>query len=191
MQKSPHNFAVVVDKVITTEKKINVEYVGRLEEGYILEDVAINPQYIKITGPESIVALVDKAVITVNLANNKKDIEDSFHVKLIGNGVELSGLDITKNIELADVKIKVYAQKTVDVNIKANNAKRNLVYKTEQIKIKGSPDVLENLKSISTKPFDASYYTSGKQFEVELELPKDVELISSDDNKITITVSEK
>ncbi len=191
LQKNPHNFAVVVDKVITIEKKINVEYVGSLQEGYILENVEVSPQQIKITGPESIVGLVDKAVITVNLANNKKDIEDSFHVKLVGNGIELSGLDITRNIELADVKIKVYAQKSVDVNVKANNTDASLSYVAEQVKIKGSPDVLENLKSISTKPFDASHYAQGSEFEVELDLPDDVELISSDDNKITVTVSNK
>lgn len=188
LQKQPYNYEIKVDKVVTVEKKINVDIKGSLKEGYICDTVTKSPEYIKLTGPESYVKKVDNAVITVDLSHNSDDIKGSYKVRLYDGDQEVINEKITKNIEYADVLIKVLMEKSVKVVPDAKNVPENMSFTVSDIKIKGKEAVLTDIFDVSTQSFDASGLKNGDTVKVKLIIPEGAEISGDENAEVTVTV---
>lgn len=190
MQKKPYNYEIKVDEVTTLEKKISVEFKGSLKQGYVTDTVTKTPEFIKLTGPESYLKKVDKAVIFVDLANNLDDIKGSYKIKLYDGNEEITNLKITKNIEYADVLVKVYLEKDVKVIPNATSLPQGLSFASDTVKLKAKGNILEEFSQVTTERFDASTLNKGDKIRVKLVIPEGVQIVDEEKNNgiITLTV---
>lgn len=191
LQKQPYDYEIKVDRVVTVEKKINVEVKGELKDGFYTDTITISPEYIKLTGPESYVKKVDNAVINVVLSHNSNDVKGSYKVKLYDGDTEITDGKITKNIEYADVLVKIVMKKSVKVVPDVKNAPENLSFQVSDIVIKGKESVLNEITSVETEPVNASDLKKGDTVKAKLILPEGTQCDANDDGYVTLTVQEE
>lgn len=66
---SPVSFQVVVDTIITKEIPISVQMQGKAPSGYLYEEPVITQETVTVTGPESVVSQIKKAVAVITEAD--------------------------------------------------------------------------------------------------------------------------
>ncbi len=62
---SPVSFQVVVDTIMTKEIPIAVQMQGKAPSGYLYEEPVIGKEHVTVTGPESVVSRIKKAVAVI------------------------------------------------------------------------------------------------------------------------------
>ena len=189
----PNYCTVIVDRVVTEERKINVITEGKVKDGYIVDDIVINPDTVKLTGPQSIINNVKNCNITVDLTGSSEDIKGLYKIKLYDErGQEITDASISKNIEYTDVYCSVSATKDIrvlpsmDGEVNSNNEKITAVCTPEYITVKGKTTVLNEITEIFTEPIDVSYVYETTETEQNLRLPDG--LFFADENDKTVKI---
>lgn len=62
---SPVSFQVVVDTIMTKEIPIAVQLEGKAPSGYLYEEPVVDQEHVTVTGPESVVSRIKKAVAII------------------------------------------------------------------------------------------------------------------------------
>lgn len=200
MSKNPYKLSMTVDNVVTVEKKIEIETSGKPADGYIAESVEYNPLKIRLTGAESAVKNVDKALITVDLTGAKDTIVGRYKVKLFDKkGNELEDEDISKNITYTELTYKIYKTQKVDIN-PVLSSDTNMYGKVGIKKIKpasvtamGDKRIIMKIDGINTEEIDVRHVKDGDVLTVKLEDISDDVRFEGDISEVEITfeVEEK
>lgn len=178
MQKSPYNISITVDEVATQECSITIETSGSVKSGYVVDDSAFTPDAVKLTGPQTLLAKVDRASVTVDLTDKDNDINGLYKIKLYrSDGEELTDDRISKNVDYAEVKFVILQSKTIKIKpvfsqsatsdgkpIQASTVSPDLVT------VKGRGEQLKDLTEIKTQVIDVSHISEGGEATVMLDL---------------------
>ena len=105
---------------IETEKtktlQLRTETTGTVREGYIVGDITAEQNLIAISGPESVVSQVKRAVATVDVSGFTNNIGTDAEIRLYDENDEIISSDtIIKNISKVRVTVEILAVKTVDI----------------------------------------------------------------------------
>ena len=202
LQDTPYNVKILdwevrellfkIDKLISKDISINVETIGEVEEGHILEDINREPQNITIKGPRSWVNEVSEARAVVDLTDRTSSTNESVPVQLLnGKGEEVRGVE--KDPGIVELSIDISKTKTLPIELDTiNELPENINIKDIQIypkdiKVKAS-EGLEELELIKTKAIDINNLIGKTSMEVELALPDGVKLVDPK-QKISISYS--
>lgn len=110
-----------VENKKTRQLAIEVEKTGKLPEGYVTGRVDTETNTMSITGPESSVGLVQRAVVDVSLDDVTSNVEIEAAIRLLdAEGNEVVSSDIRKSIE--SVKVTVPILETKKVAVKASSS---------------------------------------------------------------------
>lgn len=105
-----------VENKKTRQLAIEVEKTGKLPEGYVTGKVDTETNTMSITGPESSVGLVQRAVVDVSLDDVTSNVEIEATIRLLdAEGNEVVSSDIRKSIESVKVTVPVLETKKVTV----------------------------------------------------------------------------
>lgn len=187
----PKEVLFTFDKLITKDKQVTIKTIGKLEAGYILGNLETKFQTVLLKGPRSWVNEVSEVVTTVNLENRKEDGKVSAPIKLLDDqGNDVRGVEM----EPSSIDIQVPILRTIKVPIElqiANQLPENyeiteVTINPSNIDVKGSSDILK-LITIQTKTVDINSLREDTEMEVELNLPKGVELLNPNE-KVTVTL---
>lgn len=187
----PKEVLFTFDKLITKDKQVTIKTIGKLDPGYILGNLETKSQTVLLKGPRSWVNEVSEIVTTVNLENRKEDGKVSAPIKLLDDqGNDVRGVEM----EPSFIDIQVPILRTIKVPIElqiANQLPENyeiteVSINPSNIDIKGSSDILK-LITIQTKAVDINSLIEDTEMEVELNLPKGVELLNPNE-KVTVTL---
>lgn len=186
----PKEILFKIDKVISKEVNVNIQTLGEIPEGYILEEVNKNIQNISIKGPRSLVNEVSEARALVDLTDRTSSGTSSLPVQLLNDEEEEVG-GLEKDPGIVDVEINISKTMSLDIELETiNELPENInisdiqIYPTS-VKVKGSGD-FSQLKKIKTKAVDINSLIGKSSIEVELALPDGLKLI---DPKQKITIS--
>lgn len=190
---TPKGMTFQIDKLIKKEINIDVETIGELPKGYKRGEPKISPPTIEIEGARSIIDTISTAIVKVDIGNATEDIKEEKTVELInkeGNVVE----DIIKNKNTVEVFISIMQEKEVPVelnifNRSAEDEHFNIELSHKTVRITGKKDDLDKIKSIKTKPIDASTIYLGMI--VNLEMPENVHLLTKDEIKLIVDPGEE
>lgn len=190
---TPKGMTFQIDKLIKKEINIDVETIGELPKGYKRGEPKISPPTIEIEGARSIIDTISTAIVKVDIGNATEDIKEEKTVELLnkeGNVVE----DIIKNKNTVEVFISIMQEKEVPVelnifNRSAEDEHFNIELSHKTVRITGKKDDLEKIKSIKTKPIDASTIYLGMI--VNLEMPENVHLLTKDEIKLIVDPGEE
>ncbi len=176
-QKKPNSVTLVVDRVITEERNISVVKRGEVAQGYISGDIEFEPASVKLTGPQSLVRSVEKAVVNVDLASADKDISNLCKIKLYDNsGGEVTDSRISKNIEYCDIKCPVYSAKEVSItpilrsetNLYGNPVTVSSIT-PPTVTLIGAAELLDKIDTLYTKDIDTHNITENVKITATLD----------------------
>lgn len=194
VQKSPSHASMKVDKIITVEKRINTEIKGTPSEGYVVGDYKIEPESVKLTGPQSIINTISSVKTTIDLNEAVLNPESLFKIKLYDvNDNEIINSLITQNIEYIQVNDLFAETKMADVIVNVNSGVNEEGNKVEytilssvKIQLSGDTEILKTINSISTEEIDVSKIISDTEVSAKLIIPEGVKLVNTADADVKI-----
>ncbi len=178
-QIKPNFCTVVVDRVVTQEREIEIVTKGEVSSEHALDDITVNPTVIKLTGPQMALSDVASCSINIDLTNATEDIKGLYKIKLYAeNGQEITDSSIIKNIEYTDVYCSVSSAKQVDVipllNSKVNSLGQTVtaVCEPATIIVKGKTTILDAVEQLYTEEIDVSQINESTEIEKRIQLPE-------------------
>lgn len=90
---------IKVEKLLEKQINIKPETIGNLPDGYVVGNIKLDRNVVKISGPESEVSRIEGAEIVINIADMTSDIsteEDIVLKDAIGNGVDMERLTLSQ-----------------------------------------------------------------------------------------------
>lgn len=200
IQKDSEAVQLEIENKITKQLKIEVVKKGSLPEGYAPGKVSTETNMMSISGPESAIETVAKAMVEVSMDNVTSDINMLANIRLLDqDGNEISNNSIRKSIENVTVAVQVLRTKEVPLSWEVYGVPADgyavtggVTATPEKLLIAGRENVLANVESIAIASeeldvTDAKESLSA-QVDVRKYLPADVSLVNQDDANVTIVV---
>ena len=152
--QNPKYISITVERRVTKPVPVEVKWIGSTPEGFMSdrENRVLDYSEITISGPASTADLIEKAVIEVDLTEQKESISQSFHYTLCdaeGNGVDAS--NITTNVEEVRLDVKIRRVKEVELKLDviyaggADEINTIIEINPAKIRLSGGEAVLEEL----------------------------------------------
>lgn len=188
----PREILFKIDKVISKEVNVNIQTVGEVPEGYILEEINKRPKNIMIKGPRTWVNEVSEARAVVDLTNRTSSTSISVPVQLLNDkGDEVKGIE--KDPGIVDISIDISKTMKLPIELETiNELPENInindikIYPAT-VMVKGSGD-FSKLKKIKTKAIDINTLIGQTSMDIELALPEGLKLVDPK-QKISISYS--
>ena len=135
--------------------ELQIEEIGKCDKDYCATEISSNTKEITISGGESIIKTIDKAIVKVNLMNSNQDITSKSEIEVYdknGNIIDLSLLELSQSEAIVNVTIK--PTKTIPINISLLNEKSNSYSLTSinpdltKLKIAGNKEDLDKIDKL-------------------------------------------
>ena len=153
----------------------------------------INPRFIEVRGPESLIRTAAYAQISISLGARDKKVDRCLMIELLNEDDEIIDPDfITINPEYCVVTI--YPNKTVriDPQITGEPAEGFVVMGQEvkpgEVSISGDPEVLEAIDSLTTEVLDVQGATGNIVKELKLQQHEDIRLSPGEPSHVQVLV---
>ncbi len=150
----------VVKLKVEDRKSISIplkaETSGTLQEGYIVGDVTTDQNLVRVSGPESIISMIETAEVSVGITGFTGDIGTNAEIKLYdANGEEVSKDKLTMNINTVGVNVEILGTKSIPLRFAYSGTPANGYRATgivssspESVLLAGKGSVLRNLSVI-------------------------------------------
>lgn len=184
---------VKIENILRVQKNIEIETKNEPAEGYLLGGTHTEQNALKISGPESIVNNLEKAVVSVDLAGAKDDVSMLLPIELYDKeGRRIIDNRLTTSINEVQCVASILATKEVPVVLVAKGTAAKgygfngqVVLDPEKIVLAGKNNVLRNLREIRVE--DALDLTAAKanvstKIDIKEYLPDNVILADPDFN---------
>lgn len=195
---------VKVENIRRIQKTLDVITKNVPEDGYILGKVTTEQNALRISGPESAVALVDKAVVNFDLANATEDVSMILPVELYdAEGNRINDSRLVTSIDEVQCVATILATKEVPVEItaKGNPARGyeftgEIISEPASVLVAAKSSVLRGMnKFVITDPIDIQSAKEDVVTTVDIRAyqPEDVILADQDFDgsvKVTAVVEE-
>lgn len=173
---------------------------GEPESGYLVGDITPDQNLVRISGPESVISQVAKAVVEVSVSGFTVDIDTNEKVQLYDAEDNLiQDSRITQNIKSVGVKVNIY--QTAEIPLVFNTSGTPAAgYRTtgviqgslETVKLAAKSNILKNISSVEIPAEALDITGKSEDFVTEITirdyLPDNTFLADSIQNKVTVTV---
>ena len=204
LSKEPAMLVIKVEKRITQNVPVEVEYVGSVPANFIAdkENAELDYPTIEVKGPESMVSQIKSARIQVNLQNQTEPISGEFTYVLCGENGEPLQLDeqlITTNVKDAkgektiNLYLNISRYKEVKLNVVvipgggATEDTCAITINPQTIRVSGSEEQLANLKEVNLGTVDLGNILEDTEQIFAIALPDGVTNITGR-NEATVAI---
>lgn len=153
--KNPASIYVTVERRVTKAVPVEIQWIGSAPEGYISdkESSVLDYTEISVTGPESVIEEIEKAVVSVDLTEQRESVSQSLTYTLCdGEDNPVDAEQVTTNVE--EIHLDVRVQKYKDITLTCDvldggGATRQNVTVTlsaDTIRVSGSEAVIDAMK---------------------------------------------
>ena len=184
---------VKIENILRVQKNIEIETKNEPAEGYLLGGTHTEQNALNISGPESIVKNLEKAVVSVDLAGAKDDVSMLLPIELYDKeGRRIIDNRLTSSINEVQCVASILVTKEVPVVLVAKGTEARgygfngqVLLDPEKIVLAGKNNVLRNLREIRVE--DALDLTAAKanvstKIDIKEYLPDNVILADPDFN---------
>ena len=174
---------------------------GTLQDGYIVGDVSTDQNLVRVSGPESVVSIIEKAEVSVGITGFTGDIGTNAEIRLYdAEGKEVPKDRLSLNINTVGVNVEILGTKAVPLRFAASGTPANgyratgVVSSTpDHVVLAGKGNVLRNLSAIDIPDteIDISGATGDVTAEVDIRPfpPGNVEIGDAGfDGNVSVTV---
>lgn len=186
LSQSPEQITVRVEQIVTQEVPVLLDVRGEVARGHTQGDPLLNPETITVAGPASVVTAFDFARVTVFLSDDRQTFFDTpqpiFYDK---QGRVASVRELTLSAEQVEVTIPInqsagFGDKIITADLVGVPAPGyrilSVVVQPPSVLVRGTPDQVNDLTSVSTEQIDITGLTESIRQQVALALPVGVEL---------------
>lgn len=153
---SEENLRVNVENLKRVQMVVETVVTGNPGDGYMVNDVTTEQNLVRLSGAESVISTVSKAVLEVSVEGITTGIQADYPIKLYdAQGNEIDSRNISKSISNIGVKVSVLQQKQVPLVFKAigtpaeGYAQTGEITSTpDKVMIAGSSTALGNISAI-------------------------------------------
>lgn len=187
--KHPEYIYVTVEERRTKEVPVEVKWVGASPDGFMTdrENRILDYPYVTVVGPASVADLIEKAVIEVDLNEQRESISQSYRYTLCDkNDKPVNAQLIATNVEEVhlDVKIQLIREVSLQVEILygggATKDNTTVNIDPQTIRLSGSEAVLEELgDTITLGKIDLSTIDKSQSLSFPITLPEGVTNLSN------------
>lgn len=189
--KNPGSIYVTVEERRTKEVPVEVKWTGSTPDGYMSdrENRTLDYSAITVVGPASVADKIEKAVIEVDLNEQRESISQNYRYTLCdaeGNAVDAQL--ITTNVEEVHLDVKIRQVKevklVVDVTYGGGTNEKNTAIEIvpATIRLSGSEAVLEDLgDSIVLGKIDLGTIEKSQSLTFPITLPEGIDNLSNID----------
>lgn len=190
----PSRISFYLDKILTTERNIRIDFIGSLKTGLIIEEPEVTPNKISISGPSKKIETIRDVSITIDLTTVNSDITLTSIPKIKdGLGNDISGLSFNPSIITVNIKVKsIISSKVVPVipkftgELSGDYGIKKVSISPSILTILGRVDELSNIEYLQTEEIKITNLSESKIFNTKVILPNNIEL--KEENKVTIQV---
>lgn len=208
--RSSRDISSITGSIDTVKLKIENEKVkslalktttsGQVADGYLIGEVTTDQNLVRITGPESIIDQVTKAVVDVNVDGMTGDIVTNAEIKLYDAEDQIiSDESITQNIRSVGVKVSIWQKLSVPVNYSITgtpaqgyHASGEILDSGENVVIAGKASALRSISAIEVpaEALDITGLAESLVVQIDLReyLPDNVFLVDSAEAIREVTV---
>lgn len=146
---------VKIERLI--EKKIGIKgtYSGYAEQGYQAGPLEFDPEYIVVSGPDSIVYSIDHAKVTLEVGSFAKTIKTEVPFTVVDkDDNEIASDNLKFSVDTVNVTIPVLMEKEITLKYKpeytnsATEANVSVSITPEKIKVSGDPEILNKMSDV-------------------------------------------
>lgn len=182
--QNPKYIAITVERKVTKPVPVEVKWIGSTPDGFMSdrENRVLDYSEITISGPASVADLIEKAVIEVDLTEQRESISQSFRYTLCDaedNGVDAS--KITTNVEEVRLDVKIRRVKEVELKLDVtyaggtNESNTAIEINPSKIRLSGGEAVLEELgNSILLGKINLADIAKSQKLTYTINLPEGV-----------------
>lgn len=191
---------VNVENLMTEQFPIQATAVGTPAEGYAVGTLKVAPNILKVTGPESVVSQIDRAVATIDVTGASSDLTDSVTpVVYDAGGSEVASQKLSFHIDKVTVAAEMLNVKSLLMEIEPSGevaegyACTGVSINPTRIAVKGTTSALNASGSIvipserlNISGADADVVRS---IDIREYLPEGLELVDASAHMIEVTAS--
>jgi len=146
-----------VEKKITKQVPVVPEYIGSVPEGMIAhkEEAVLDHAFLEVSGPESVMNQIEKAIIQVDLNGQSDTIMGQFPYALCNDaGEPVDAFMVTTNVEVVNLTLKIQRVKEIELTVKiiegggATEKTSSITIAPKTIRVSGSEALLEDLEKL-------------------------------------------
>lgn len=120
---SEENVFVSIENKETVQMPLQATTSGEVERGYIIGDVELAQNQIRISGPESVINRISKAIVDVQITGFTENISTEADVVLLDStGQEISLHNLELNVKSVKVGVEILATRKVPVRFSTMGA---------------------------------------------------------------------
>ena len=191
---------VMIEDLKESQYKIQVETTGDVADGYTVGSKSLTTNVVRISGPESVVSEIAKAVVRVNVSGMTSEIHTTEPVVLLnekGDPVDTSAL--TMSVKESSATVDIWEVKTVSLTAaytgtpaSGYSATGNVETSVKTIDITGDSKTLSSVQSVSIpeSAVDITGATGDVTVTVDISryLPSGIYLVDSSKSEVAVTV---
>lgn len=197
---------VRIDNLLKKQLAIAANVTGTPEDGYVIGDVTMDQNIVRLSGPEKIVSRINKVVAEVSVEGMSSNVSTTVDLRFYdAHGIQISDSGITKNISSVAIVTEILATKEVPIRLYTSGevaegygmTGENTV-KPEKVRIAARNSVLKKISEIMIPSADVSVEGATENVEATLNLsdylPENVRFAEADQNteiKVTVEVLAK
>lgn len=185
--KEPSTVTVTVEKIGRKEVPVEVNYSGSAAENFLTdkENAVLDYSAISVTGPSSVVELIDHARIDVDLEGRSESIGENYRYTLCdvdGNPVDVS--QVTTNVAEVHLDLKIQRYEEIPLRVTATygggatQQTTRIDIKPATIKISGGDAVLAEITEINLGTIDLATIMEDTNMTFPINLPEGVTNLS-------------
>ena len=180
---SAEQIKLKVERRITKQVEVVPVYNGSVPEGMIAhkEEAELDYEYIEVTGPESVVQNVTKAVIQVDLEGQTQTIAGEYAYTLCDD--ENNPVDsalLTTNVEMVNLMLKIQQVKEIELRVKiipgggATEQTSTITMDPATIRVSGPEALLADLEYLEIGTIDLGTMTKEESRVFLIQLPEGI-----------------
>ncbi|MGI6112635.1 MAG: YbbR-like domain-containing protein [Mahellales bacterium] len=198
VQTEPSVIELEIDNVIEVQVPVELRVSGVPKRDYISGQYTVEPDEIRVRGPESIVMRIKSAVAELNIDGSTDTIVKTVPIQLLDsdNNQISEGIEMTK--EFVSVQHDILFTKEIDIvpnitkPINENYLVSSITATPKTLKVAGKRSVLDGIDQISTEPINLGQITQDTVIETGLIMPPRVSPVDKISRvKVAIKVEEK
>lgn len=185
--RSPYYVRVIVVKMVSLEVPVAGELAGSVAENYIKGDFEFQPETIRVSGPDSVVASISRALVTIRAENLSKSIRASSPYTLLDSlGQEVDMSDIAVDYDKVDAFLPVYLIKEVPLKvnfIEGNGITgKDITYTVtpNRVTVYGFAEDLDAINEFVLPTIDLTQMLKSEEFTYQIPISNDVTNLSGE-----------
>lgn len=196
LKRDPEYITVNVEARKTKSVPVEPEIIGEVPEGFLVdkENPELDYTHIELTGPASVVDLVEKATITVDIAGCTETVTGDYVYTLCNiDGEPVDVERIVTNAEAVNCVVRILRVGEVTLTVKtvygggATQQNTTVTVSPETIRIAGSDTLVNGLDFLEVGVIDLATVTEDAEMTFEIALPEGVRNLSNI-GEVTVSV---